>query len=76
MHVVISISTLPKHLGRIPFKTGPYLIGNLLYNLIRWKLVPQKLKNGFTASDERWHVHSVTPTDENRLCPMSIRALC
>ena len=59
MHVVISISTLPKHLGRIPFETGPYLIGNLIYNLIRWKLVPQKLKNAFTASDERWHVHSV-----------------
>jgi len=28
------------------------------------------------ASDERWRVHSVTPTDKNRLCPMLIHALC
>jgi len=49
---------------------------NLIYNLIRSKFLRQKLKNGFTADDERWHIHSVTPTDENRLCPMSICALC
>ena len=49
---------------------------DLVYNLIRWTFLPQKLKNGFTAGDERWRVHSVTPTDENRLCPMSISALC
>jgi len=36
----------------------------------------QKLDNGFAAGDERWPAHSVTPADENRLCLMSIRALC
>jgi len=27
------------------------------------------------AGDEHWHVHSVTPTDENRLCWM-LMVLC
>jgi len=48
----------------------------LIYNPIGSKFVPQKLKNSFAAGDARWRVHSVTPADEHRLCPMSNRALC
>ena len=48
----------------------------LYYKRQRLKFLREKLKNGFTAVDERWRVHSVTPSDENRLCPMSIPALC
>jgi len=47
-----------------------------IYKRISSKFVSQKLKNGFAAGAARWRVHSVTPPDEHRLCPMSIRALC
>jgi len=37
-----------------------------------------KLQNCFTAGNEIWHVpvHSVTPTDLNRVCLVLIRVLC
>jgi len=49
-----------------------------IYVLERPKFLRQKLKNGFAAGDASWRVQqfSATPTDENRLCPVSIRALC
>jgi len=47
-----------------------------IYKRISSKFLPQKLKNGFAAGNARWRAHSVTPPDEHRLCPMSIRALC
>ena len=45
---------------------------HLVWELL--KFLRQKPKNGFTTGDERWRVHSVTPADENWLCPMSVRA--
>jgi len=42
------------------------LCSNKIYLMYNWELskfLPQKLRNGFTASDELWHAHSVTPTD-------------
>jgi len=38
-----------------------------IYKRISSKFLRQKLKNGFTAGDVRWRVHSVTPPDEHRL---------
>ena len=38
-----------------------------------WILDRYKLENGFMAGDEIWHIHSMTPTDEIRLCSMSVR---
>ena len=53
--------------------TKPYVTNNLhICNLL---LDRYQLSNGLTAGDKIWHVHSVTPADENRLCPMSIRVL-
>jgi len=46
----------------------------LIYNSQCLKSLPQKFKYGFTAGNEHWRVHSVTPADENRLCPMSMCA--
>ena len=51
-------------------------LSHLLYIWEQLKFLRQKLKNGFTAGDERWRAHSVTPADENRHCLVSIRALC
>jgi len=41
------------------FRGGAGVRGaNLIYIWQLWKFRQQKLKNGFTAGDERWHVHS------------------
>jgi len=46
---------------------------NLVLSIHNLIVLHYKLYNSLTAGDDdTWHVHSVTPADENRLCPMSI----
>jgi len=64
----VSSSNVHNSTVSITVHSSAHLVWELL------KFLRQKLKNGFTAGDERWRVHSLTPADENWLCPMSVRA--